>query len=118
MAGIDNWQELQQSQTCNVPPSACLCLCRPPPPPPVQVDSAILAHPGVAEAVCFAAPDEKYGEVVAAAVVLNEQGKGMADIGGLGVPASAACCWLSAAAGCQAARLACLPHHSALDCHL
>ena len=53
-----------------------------PPHPLPQVDSAILAHPGVAEAVCFAAPDEKYGEVVAAAVVLNEQGKGMANIGG------------------------------------
>ncbi len=27
-----------------------------------QVDGALLAHPGVAEAVSFAAPDEKYGE--------------------------------------------------------
>lgn len=30
----------------------------------------LLAHPLVAEAVAFGAPDEKYGEVVAAAVVL------------------------------------------------
>lgn len=46
---------------------------------PIEVDSAMLAHPGVAEAVSFAAPDEKYGEVVAAAVVLNEQGLSMGD---------------------------------------
>ena len=35
-----------------------------------QVDSALLAHPLVTEAVSFGAPDEKYGECVAAAVVL------------------------------------------------
>lgn len=35
-----------------------------------QVDGALLAHPLVGEAVTFGAPDEKYGEVVAAAVVL------------------------------------------------
>ena len=34
------------------------------------MDGALLSHPGVAEAVSFSAPDEKYGEVVAAAVVL------------------------------------------------
>lgn len=38
----------------------------------MQVDSALLGHPRVAEAVSFAAPDEKYGEVVAAAVVLTQ----------------------------------------------
>ena len=37
---------------------------------PLEVDAALLAHPSVAEAVSFGAPDEKYGEVVAAAVVL------------------------------------------------
>jgi acyl-CoA synthetase (AMP-forming)/AMP-acid ligase II len=37
-----------------------------------QVDGALLAHPLVAEAVAFGAPDEKYGEVVAAAVVLSK----------------------------------------------
>ena len=31
----------------------------------------MLAHPDVAEAVSFAAPDDKYGEEVAAAVVLK-----------------------------------------------
>ena len=37
-----------------------------------QVDSALLSHPAVTEAVSFGAPDEKYGEVVAAAVVLDK----------------------------------------------
>ena len=37
---------------------------------PLEVDAALLAHPSVGEAVSFGAPDEKYGEVVAAAVVL------------------------------------------------
>ncbi len=46
---------------------------------PPQVDGALLAHPAVAEAVSFAAPDEKYGEVVAAAVVLTEEGKKQGD---------------------------------------
>lgn len=35
------------------------------------MDATLLAHPLVAEAVSFAAPDEKYGEEVAAAVVLK-----------------------------------------------
>lgn len=39
---------------------------------PIEVDSALLSVPFVAEAVSFAAPDEKYGEVVNAAVVLKE----------------------------------------------
>ena len=33
------------------------------------MDSALLSHPQVAEAVSFGAPDEKYGEAVAAAIV-------------------------------------------------
>lgn len=33
------------------------------------MDGALLSHPNVAEAVSFGAPDEKYGESVAAAVV-------------------------------------------------
>ena len=33
------------------------------------MDGALLAHPKVSEAVAFAAPDEKFGETVAAAVV-------------------------------------------------
>ena len=38
---------------------------------PLEVDATLLEHPAVAEAVCFAAPDEKYGECVQAAVVLS-----------------------------------------------
>lgn len=44
---------------------------------PLEVDAVLLKHPSVSEAVCFAAPDEKYGEVVHAAVVL--QGNADAD---------------------------------------
>ena len=33
------------------------------------MDGVLLSHPKVAEAVAFAAPDEKFGEIVAAAVV-------------------------------------------------
>lgn len=40
---------------------------------PLEVDAALLEHPAVAEAVCFAAPDPKYGEEVHAAVVLKGQ---------------------------------------------
>ncbi len=36
---------------------------------PREVDEVLLAHPAVAEAVCFGVPDHKYGEEVAAAVV-------------------------------------------------
>ncbi|EIE20280.1 acetyl-CoA synthetase-like protein [Coccomyxa subellipsoidea C-169] len=39
---------------------------------PLEVDSALLGHPLVNEAVSFGAPDEKYGEVVAAGVVLSK----------------------------------------------
>ena len=39
----------------------------------LQVDNALLTHPKVLEAVAFAAPDEKYGEHVAAAVVLDRK---------------------------------------------
>jgi len=39
---------------------------------PLEVDSALLSCKAVAEAVAFAAPDEKYGEEVNAAVVLKE----------------------------------------------
>lgn len=38
---------------------------------PLEVDAVLLHHPAVAEAVCFGAPDAKYGEVVHAAVVLK-----------------------------------------------
>jgi acyl-CoA synthetase (AMP-forming)/AMP-acid ligase II len=36
---------------------------------PFEVEEALLAHPGVTEAVAYAVPDDKYGEIVAAAVV-------------------------------------------------
>ncbi|HEV8717241.1 MAG TPA: acyl--CoA ligase [Candidatus Binatia bacterium] len=38
---------------------------------PREIDEALLTHPAVAEAVCFGIPDAKYGEEVAAAVVLR-----------------------------------------------
>jgi acyl-CoA synthetase (AMP-forming)/AMP-acid ligase II len=38
---------------------------------PLEVDAALMEHPAVAEAVCFGAPDAKYGEEVHAAVVLK-----------------------------------------------
>lgn len=37
---------------------------------PIEVDNALAAHPRVAEAVCFAADSDLYGQEVAAAVVL------------------------------------------------
>ncbi|GAC1417022.1 MAG: acyl--CoA ligase [Candidatus Velthaea sp.] len=39
---------------------------------PVEIDDALLSHPGVREAVAFGMPDEKYGEAVAAALVLHD----------------------------------------------
>src|SRR5205814_511243 len=39
---------------------------------PREIDEALLRHPSVAEACCFAIPDRVYGEGVAAAVVLRE----------------------------------------------
>ncbi len=38
---------------------------------PREIDEALVAHPSVAEAVCFGIDDRFYGEEVAAAVVLN-----------------------------------------------
>ncbi|MCH8103654.1 MAG: AMP-dependent synthetase, partial [Chloroflexi bacterium] len=40
---------------------------------PLEVDAVLIKHPAVSEAVCFAVPDEKYGEVVHAAVVLASE---------------------------------------------
>ena len=39
---------------------------------PIEVEDTIMLHPAVGEAVCFAMPDAKYGEVVHAAVVLKD----------------------------------------------
>ena len=41
---------------------------------PVEVDGILLSHESVSEAVCFAVPDEMYGQEIHAAVVLK-QGK-------------------------------------------
>ena len=38
---------------------------------PLEVDAALLQHPAVAEAVCFAVPHAMYGEAVQAAVVVS-----------------------------------------------
>ena len=38
---------------------------------PLEVDAALIKHPSIAEAVCFGVSDEKYGEIVQAAVVLS-----------------------------------------------
>ena len=38
---------------------------------PFEIETALAAHPLVADAVAFAIPDERYGEVVGAAVVLG-----------------------------------------------
>jgi fatty-acyl-CoA synthase len=38
---------------------------------PAEVEGALASHPAVAECACFALPDAKWGEVVAAAVVLQ-----------------------------------------------
>jgi oxalate---CoA ligase len=40
---------------------------------PAEVEQALLSHPAVGDAVCFGVPNEKYGEVVAAAVTLTAQ---------------------------------------------
>ena len=39
---------------------------------PVEVDNAISEHPAVAQVATFSIPDQKWGEIVGAAVVLRE----------------------------------------------
>ncbi|CAG61482.1 uncharacterized protein GVI51_K06699 [Nakaseomyces glabratus] len=39
---------------------------------PIELDGVMLSHPKVDEAVCFGVPDEMYGQVVHAAVVLKK----------------------------------------------
>ena len=38
---------------------------------PYEIEDVLLAHPAVADAVCFGIEDAKYGEVVGAAVALG-----------------------------------------------
>jgi len=47
---------------------------------PVELDSILLRHESVSEAVTFAVKDEKYGEEVAAVVVLKENYKSKPDM--------------------------------------
>eukprot|EP00184_Porphyridium_aerugineum_P007918 CAMPEP_0184692716 /NCGR_PEP_ID=MMETSP0313-20130426/1074_1 /TAXON_ID=2792 /ORGANISM="Porphyridium aerugineum, Strain SAG 1380-2" /LENGTH=543 /DNA_ID=CAMNT_0027150565 /DNA_START=43 /DNA_END=1674 /DNA_ORIENTATION=+ len=42
---------------------------------PLEIDDALLGHPQVSEAISFGGPDEKYGEVVYAAVVLSPEAR-------------------------------------------
>jgi acyl-coenzyme A synthetase/AMP-(fatty) acid ligase len=39
--------------------------------PPEQIDTALLSHPKVHDALSFGVPTKKYGEEVNAAVILN-----------------------------------------------
>ncbi|XP_021895309.1 oxalate--CoA ligase-like [Carica papaya] len=39
---------------------------------PIEVDAVLLSHPGVAQAVAFGVPDEKYGEEINCAVIPRE----------------------------------------------
>lgn len=39
---------------------------------PIEVDSVLLSHPHVAQAVCFGVPDDKYGEEINCAVIPQE----------------------------------------------
>jgi acyl-CoA synthetase (AMP-forming)/AMP-acid ligase II len=39
---------------------------------PAEIEQVLLAHPAVGDAVCFGLPDEKYGELPAAAVTLSQ----------------------------------------------
>jgi oxalate---CoA ligase len=38
---------------------------------PAEIEQVLMSHPAVRDAVCFGVPDEKYGELVGAAVTLN-----------------------------------------------
>jgi oxalate---CoA ligase len=38
---------------------------------PAEIEQVLMSHPAVRDAVCFGVPDDKYGELVGAAVTLN-----------------------------------------------
>jgi oxalate---CoA ligase len=42
---------------------------------PAEIEQVLLSHPAVRDAVCFGVPDEKYGELVGAAVTLGGEAK-------------------------------------------
>ncbi|MHC4042979.1 AMP-binding protein [Bradyrhizobium sp. 23AC] len=46
---------------------------------PVEIEACLLRHPDVADVAVFGAPDEKWGEVVAAAVCLSPNASGCAE---------------------------------------
>jgi acyl-CoA synthetase (AMP-forming)/AMP-acid ligase II len=48
---------------------------------PAEIEEALLSHPAVSDAVCFGVADEKYGELVAAAVTLTQDTEPAALIG-------------------------------------
>lgn len=39
---------------------------------PIEVDSILLSHPDIAQAVCFGVPDDKYGEEINCAIIPKE----------------------------------------------
>jgi len=39
---------------------------------PAEIEQVLMSHPAVRDAVCFGVPDDKYGELVAAAVTLGQ----------------------------------------------
>jgi acyl-CoA synthetase (AMP-forming)/AMP-acid ligase II len=47
---------------------------------PREIDEVLLTHPAIADAITFGIRDEKYGEEVAAAVVLREPARGEAPV--------------------------------------
>jgi oxalate---CoA ligase len=48
---------------------------------PAEIEEALMSHPAVSDAVCFGVADEKYGELVAAAVTLTQDTEPAALIG-------------------------------------
>src|SRR5258707_1865585 len=48
---------------------------------PAEVEQALLSHPAVKDAVCFGVADDKYGELVSAAVTLSAQAGAAGAIG-------------------------------------
>ena len=45
---------------------------------PAEIEQVLLSHPAVADAVCFGVADDKYGELVAAAVTLTQDAEARA----------------------------------------